>query len=260
MQATPIFSDVVSSGSVSALKHPCPPARCSTCRMHQLCLPTGLSETEMDNFDRIIARRRRIQQDDSLYHMDDRFNNLYAIRIGHFKTHQVSVDGGEQITGFQMTGDLLGTDAISKDHYNSYAVALEDSEVCEIPFDKLEELFARSPRLLRQFHRVLSQEIIRDQSVMMLLGNMSADQRFAAFLVNLAARYHERGFSVSSFQLRMSRQDIANYLGLTIESVSRLIARFKKEGLAKIRNRDVELLNLPRLKTMALGTGIADDH
>lgn len=260
MQATLIPSDAPSPPPAAALKRSCPPACCSTCRLHELCLPTGLNEAETQNFDRIIVRRRRVQRDDSLYHMDDRFSNLYAIRVGHFKTHQVSVDGGEQITGFQMTGELLGTDAISKDHYNSYAVALEDSEVCEIPFDKLEELFARSPRLLRQFHRALSQEIIRDQSVMMLLGNMSADQRFAAFLVNLSARYHERGYSVTCFQLRMSRQDIANYLGLTIESVSRLIARFKKLELTKFRNREVELLDLPRLKAMALGTAVSRDH
>src|SRR4051812_41511051 len=142
---------------------------CSNCSLHQLCLPTGLGEFDTQRLDRIIVRRRRILRNDCLYHMDDSFTNLYAVRLGHFKTHQVSADGAEQITGFQMTGDLLGMDAISTDRHHSYAIALEDSEVCEIPFVRLEELFAEIPGLLRHFHRMMSQEITRDQSTMLLL-------------------------------------------------------------------------------------------
>jgi CRP/FNR family transcriptional regulator len=227
---------------------------CSTCSLHQLCLPTGLGESDMHRLDRIIVRRRRVARGDSLYCMDDPFTHLYAIQLGHFKTHQVSADGAEQITGFQMTGELLGMDAIGTGHHQSYAVALEDSEVCEIPFTRLEGLFAEMPALLRHFHRTMSQEITRDQSSMLLLGNMRAEQRFANFLVNLSSRYKARGYSATGFQLRMSREDIGNYLGLTIESISRLLSRFKKQGWLNVSNREIELLDLPGLKLLAMGT------
>jgi CRP/FNR family transcriptional regulator len=226
--------------------------------MHQLCLPMGLDDCDMQRLDQIIGRRRKVPRDSMLYRMDDPFVNLYAIRLGHFKTCQIDPSGQQRITGFQMNGELLGMDAISTDHHHCEAVALEDSEVCEIPFSRLEELFGHIPTLLHHFHRMMSQEITREQSVMLLLGNMRADQRFAAFLVNLGSRYEARGYSASHFQLRMSREDIGNYLGLTIESISRLLNKFKKQGLVRVRNREVELLDPVRLKAMAAGTEPCD--
>lgn len=227
---------------------------CSTCSMHQLCLPMGLGEQDMDRLDQIIGRRRKVPRDAYLYRMDDPFTNLYAVRIGHFKTYQVNASGEQQITGFQMAGELLGMDAISTDRHHCDAIALEDSEVCEIPFPRLEELFGTMPILLRHFHRMMSQEITREQSVMLLLGNMRAEQRFAAFLVNLASRYVARGYSSTDFQLRMSREDIGNYLGLTIESISRTLSKFKKQGLLTVSNREIVLLDPATLKAMAAGT------
>jgi CRP/FNR family transcriptional regulator len=229
-------------------------ASCSACSMHQLCLPMGLDEDDMGRLDAIIGRRRRIPRDSTLYRMGDLFTNLYAIRLGHFKTYQVDVGGEQQITGFQMAGELLGMDAISADRHHCDAVALEDSEVCEIPFTRLEELFGHIPTLLHHFHRMMSQEITREQSVMLLLGNMRAEQRFAAFLVNLSSRYAVRGYSSTSFQLRMSREEIGNYLGLTIESISRLLSRFKKMGWLRVNNREIEILDPPMLKALAAGT------
>ena len=181
----------------------------------------------------------QVARDERLYRMGDPFSNLYAVRFGHFKTYQVNAAGEQQITGFQMAGELLGMDAISGDRHHCDAVALEDSEVCEIPFARLEELFGQMPTLLHHFHRIMSQEITREQNVMLLLGNMRAEQRFAVFLVNLSARYAARGYSSTSFQLRMSREDIGNYLGLTIESISRLLSRFKKQGLLEVGKREV---------------------
>lgn len=227
---------------------------CSTCSMHQLCLPMGLGENDMDKLDQIIGRRRKVPRDAYLYRMDDPFTNLYAVRVGHFKTYQINVGGEQQITGFQMAGELLGMDAISTDRHHCDAIALEDSEVCEIPFPRLEELFVTMPILLRHFHRLMSQEITREQSVMLLLGNMRAEQRFAAFLVNLASRYVARGYSSTDFQLRMPREDIGNYLGLTIESISRLLSKFKKEGLLTVSNREIKLLQPATLKAIAAGT------
>jgi CRP/FNR family transcriptional regulator, anaerobic regulatory protein len=235
--------------NVGALK-----ASCAGCSMHQLCLPMGLDDADIVRLDQVIGRRRRVLRDERLYQMDEPFRHLYAIRFGHFKTSQINPSGDQQITGFQMGGELLGMDAISADRHHCDAVALEDSEVCEIPFSMLEELFGHLPTLLRHFHRIMSQEITREQNVMLLLGNMRAEQRFAVFLVNLSARYAARGYSPTSFQLRMSREDIGNYLGLTIESISRLLARFKKQGWVKVERREVELLDPVMLKSLAAGT------
>jgi CRP/FNR family transcriptional regulator, anaerobic regulatory protein len=229
-------------------------ASCAACSMHQLCLPMGLDDADITRLDQIIGSRRRLARDERLYAMGEPFRSLYAVRYGHFKTYQVNAAGEQQITGFQMAGELLGMDAISGDRYHCDAVALEDSEVCEIPFARLEELFGHVPTLLRHFHRIMSQEITREQNVMLLLGNMRAEQRFAVFLVNLSARYAARGYSSTEFGLRMSREDIGNYLGLTIESVSRLLSRFKKQGWIDVDKRAVRLLDPVKLKAIAAGT------
>jgi CRP/FNR family transcriptional regulator len=229
-------------------------AGCAGCSMHQLCLPMGLSDEDMARLDQVIGRRVRVAAGERLYQMDAPFKSLYAIRFGHFKTYQVNAAGGQQITGFQMAGELLGMDAIGSERHQCDAVALDDSEVCEIPFEALESLFGQVPNLLRHFHRIMSQEITREQRVMLLLGNMRAEQRFAVFLTNLAARYAARGYSSTQFQLRMSREDIGNYLGLTIESISRLLARFRKMGLVAVARRECTLLDAPRLQALAAGT------
>jgi len=226
---------------------------CASCSLHTLCLPTGLKDEDMQRLDSIIGRRRRVQKDGNLYRMNDPFTKLYAIRVGHFKTYQINSAGEQQITGFQKPGELIGMDAIGANRHHCGAVALEDSEVCEIPFAKLEELFADIPTLLRHFHRLMSQEITREQNAMLLLGGMRAEQRLAVFLVNLGGRYAARGYSASNFQLRMMREDIGNYLGLTIESISRLLSRFKKGGFLKVSNREIEILDPVRLKALAAG-------
>ncbi|VXB98286.1 fumarate/nitrate reduction transcriptional regulator Fnr [Massilia sp. 9I] len=228
-------------------------ASCGACSMHALCLPMGLGDADVDRLDMIIGLRRRVFRDQHLYRRGDPFRQLYAIRFGHFKTYQVNSAGESQITGFQMAGELLGMDAISGSHHCD-AVALEDSEVCEIPFARLEELFAEVPALLRHFHRILSQEITREQNVMLFLGNMRAEQRFAVFLLNLMSRYAARGYSSTCLQLRMSREEIGNYLGLTIESVSRLLTRFKSQGWLIVDKRDITVLDMARLKALAAGT------
>ena len=253
MTPLPPPSQLIPAVTVDALR-----ARCATCSMHQLCLPMGLDMGDIDKLDRIIGRRRKVARGGTLFRIGDPFVNLYAIRFGHFKTYQINPSGEQQITGYQMAGELLGMDAIGADRHHCDAVALEDSEVCEIPFPRLEELFSQMPTLLRHFHRIMSQEITREQNIMLLLGNMRAEQRFAAFLVNLSSRYATRGYSSSSFQLRMSREEIGNYLGLTIESVSRLLSRFKKHGWLQVDKRELTILDPHMLKGLAAGTENCD--
>lgn len=235
----------------SALRH------CSGCSMRQICLPAGLNQHDMRRLDQIIVRKK-IAKDSYLYRIGDPFTALYAVRFGHFKTYQESFIGNRQINGFQMSGDLLGMDAISNTLHQCDAVALDDSEVCVIPYSQLEKLFTELPILMRHFHRIMSQEIIGEQNMIMILGNMYAEQRFAAFLINLSRRYAIRGYSPTRFQLRMTREDIGNYLGLTMESISRMIAKLRKGHLIEIVQRDVEILDLTALNKLAAGIDITE--
>ena len=243
----PVIPDSASAHAQEQANH------CHSCSLRNLCLPTGLGESDMAKFDMIVGRRRRIERDKFLYRMNDPFKYLYAVRVGHFKTQRIEDNGEQQITGFQMPGDLLGMDAIAGGHHYSDSVALEDSEVCEIPFSKLEQLFADIPSLLRHFHRLMSHEIRREQNIMISLGNMRAEQRLAVFFTNLSSRYASRGYSPSNFHLRMKREEIGNHLGLRIESISRLLARFQKAGYVKVDNREVRILDKIRLETLAAG-------
>ncbi|KAF3995920.1 helix-turn-helix domain-containing protein [Glaciimonas immobilis] len=228
-------------------------SHCGTCNLRDLCLPIGLTDAELDKLDQIVKHRKRIPRDGALYRMNDPFVNLYAIRVGHFKTFQVNANGAHHISGFQMTGQLLGMEAISAYRHQCNAVALEDSEVCEVPFTDLERLLKDVPVMLHQFHRMMSHEIAQDRHAMLQLGNLRAEQRFAAFLLNLSVRYKNRGYSATNFQLRMSREEIANFLGLTNETISRLLSQFKKIGWIKVNNREIELLNLLTLQTLVEG-------
>jgi CRP/FNR family transcriptional regulator len=227
--------------------------KCALCSFKNLCLPVGLNDTDIGRLDKIIGRRRRIERDENLCRMEQPFTSLYAVRFGHFKTTRVNHLGEQQITGFQMAGELLGMDAIGSGRHACGVVALEDSEVCEIPFARLQELIGEVPQLLQHFHRTLSQEIMREQNQMLLLGNMRAEQRFAVFLLNLSTRYAARGYAANSYQLRMSREDIGDYLGLTIESISRLLSRFRGSGWIRVDKRDLTIVDRPSLEALATG-------
>lgn len=232
--------------------------KCSSCAMNQMCLPTGLDESDTGRLDKIIGRRRRVDRGENLFSMGTPFNNLYAIRFGHFKTFRLNPSGEQQVVGFHMAGEVLGLDAIGTERHHTWAVALEDSEICEIPFARLDALFTELPPLQRHFHRLMSHEITREQSAMMFLGGMRAEQRFAIFVLNLAMRYAARGYSDTAFQLRMSREEIGNYLGLTIESVSRLLLRFKEKGWLRVALREVELLDRASIEAVASGMACAE--
>ena len=177
---------------------------CSQCNLRELCLPFGLDPNEVDQLDELVGSRRKIKRQQHLYRSGDTFEAIYAIRAGSFKTDVILEDGRDQVTGFQMTGEVLGLDGISTEHHSCNAIALEDSEVCVIPFGRLEELSRQVESLQHQFHKIMSREIVRDHGVMMLLGSMRAEERLAAFLLNMSQRFTARGFSPSEFHLRMT--------------------------------------------------------
>ncbi len=239
--------------SVTALPARAQRAHCATCAMNTMCLSSGLDEAETGRLDRIVARRRRVDRGERLFSVGDPFKYLYAVRFGHFKAFRLTPGGDQQVVGFHMTGEVLGLDAIGAGTHHSTAVALEDSEICEIPFSRLDELFVELPQMQRHFHRLMSHEIMREQSAMMFLGSMMAEQRLALFLLNQGKLYAARGYSPTTFQLRMSRDDIGNYLGLTIESVSRLLLRFRQKGWLRVAQREVELLDHASMEALASG-------
>ena len=221
---------------------------CSQCNLRELCLPFGLDPREVNQLDELVGSRRKIKRQQHLYRSGDPFEAIYAIRAGSFKTDVILEDGRDQVTGFQMTGEVLGLDGISSEQHSCNAIALEDSEVCVIPFGRLEELSRQVESLQHQFHKIMSREIVRDHGVMMLLGSMRAEERLAAFLLNMSQRFTARGFSPSEFHLRMTRDEIGSYLGLKLETVSRAFSRFQDEGLVTVQQKHIRILNTPGLK------------
>jgi CRP/FNR family transcriptional regulator len=227
---------------------PIPPIRaetfkvaCSGCNLRELCLPVGLSAPQLEALDTLVGTRHGVARGETLFRSGDAFTALFAVRTGFFKTCVSAEDGRDQVTGFQMAGELLGLDGISTDRHAVDAVALEDSQVCVIPYGRLEELSREFTDLQHQFHKIMSREIVRDHGVMLLLGSMRAEERLAAFLLNLTQRLQARGFSASSLVLRMTREEIGSYLGLKLETVSRTFSRFQDEGLLEVKQRDIRI-------------------
>ncbi len=216
---------------------------CSSCNLRELCIPVGLKPDEMEQLDNLISTRRRVRRGGTLFAAGDGFTSLYAVRSGFFKTVVTTADGRDQVTGFQMAGEILGLDGIVQDKHSCSAVALEDAEVCVLPFDKLEQLSREFSTLQHHVHRIMSREIVRDQGVMLLLGSMRAEERLAAFLLNLVQPLHSRGFSRTEMVLRMTREEIGSYLGMKLETVSRTFSRFQDEGIIEVKQRYVRILD-----------------
>ena len=223
---------------------------CSNCNLRELCMPVGLSPDELKRIDEIVATRRQVKRRETLFRHGERFTSLYAIRTGVFKTRVTSEDGRDQVTGFQMAGEIIGLDGIVNDHHSCDAVALEDSEVCVMPFDRIEELSREVTALQRHVHQIMSREIVREHGVMLLLGSMRAEERLAAFLLNLVERLHARGFSQSELVLRMTREEIGSYLGLKLETVSRTLSRFAEDGTVEVDKRHIRITDAAALRRM----------
>ena len=223
---------------------------CSNCNLRELCMPVDVTDQDMDKLDSLVATRRKIRRGESLFSNGDRFDALYAIRTGFFKTRVTTEDGRDQVTGFQMAGEIIGLDGIVGDRHSCDAVALEDAEVCEMPYGRIEELSREVPALQTHVHKIMSREIVREHGVMLLLGSMRAEERLAAFLLNLVQRLHARGFSRSELVLRMTREEIGSYLGLKLETVSRTFSKFAEDGLIEVKHRHVRILDIEALRTL----------
>ena len=240
---SPLNSNALKPVDLGTLK-----TACANCNLREICLPAGLAADELDQLDDMVYTRRKIKRGDALYRAGEPFDAIYAVRIGFFKSRVTLEDGRDQVTGFSMAGEILGMDGISHDRHNCDAIALEDSEVCTIPYDRLEQLAHDIPSLQRHFHKVMSREIVRENGVMMLLGVMRAEERLAAFLLNLSQRLNARGYSALEFNLRMTREEIGSYLGLKLETVSRAFSKFQADGLIEVDQKYVRIVDVDGLR------------
>jgi CRP/FNR family transcriptional regulator len=234
-------------------------AACSNCNLRELCLPVGLTPEELNHVEQIVATRRKIHRGEALFRAGDRFDSLYAIRLGFLKSTITSTDGHEQVTGFHMSGELVGLDGISNDTHTCNTSALEDTEVCVIPYDRLEDFSSAIPALQNHLRKVMSREIVREHSVMLLLGSMRAEERLAAFLLNLSQRFESRGYSRTEFVLRMTRAEIGSFLGLKLETVSRALSHFAQERLIEVEQKHIRILDAERLRAL-IGAGAKAEH
>ncbi len=213
-------------------------------------MPAGLDAQEMQRVEEVVATRRKVKRGTMLFQNGEDFSALYAIRTGFFKTCVATEDGRYQVTGFQMAGEIIGLDGIVNNHHTCDAIALENAEVCVMPFNRLEELSREITALQSHVHKVMSREIVREHSVMLLLGSMRAEERLAAFILNLVQRLHSRGFSSSELILRMTREEIGSYLGLKLETVSRTFSKFVEDGMVEVKQRHIRILNQEALQRL----------
>lgn len=230
---------------------------CSNCNLREACLPTGLTIKEVERLEDLVATRRRIKRGEALFRAGDRFENLYAVRLGFLKSTVMSSDGREQVTNFYMAGEMIGFDGISSGVHSCDIVALEDTEVCVIPYDHLLDVAISMRAMGAHVLKMLSREIVRQHGVMLLLGSMHAEERLAAFLLSLSQRFEARGYSRSEFVLRMTRAEIGSYLGLKLETVSRVLSRFSHDGLIEVNQKHVRIFDAEGLRSIVSGVPVS---
>ncbi len=223
---------------------------CKECNLRELCFPHGMNDVELVNMDAVVEQPKSLHKNDFLYREGDKTMAIYAVRSGCVKTMTESANGDEQIVGFHLPGELLGLDGFADDIHSCNAVALETSSVCELPLDQLESLCHKLPGLQKQMRRIMGKEVSNDHKLLLLLGKMSAEERLASFLLSLSSRMEERNWKETEFNLTMPRQDIANYLGMAVETVSRLFASFQNEKIIKVDRRHITILDMAQLKSI----------
>ena len=247
---TPAKSNISVRPSATVLKI-CPhnsTVSCASCRLSELCLPLALNKSEIHKLDAIVERNRPLTKGDHLYRQTDEFKSVYAVRSGSFKSYFLSDSGKSRVTGFYLLGDIIGMDGIASNKYANSTSALEHSSICEIPFSQLGKLSRELPSLQHHFFAIMGNEIAKDQQVHTLLSSYSAEERTASFLLGLSSRYARVSLSPTRFLLSMTRGDIGEYLGLTVETVSRIFTSLQKKRLISVDNREIELLDIESLR------------
>jgi len=223
---------------------------CANCTLRELCIPQGMSDEELKLVDKIIERKKPVHKNDYLFRAGDTNRSLYAVLSGSVKTLVDNPNGEEQIVGFHLPGELLGMDGFSGDSHTCSAVALETSSVCEFPLEKLDEVCHEVPSIQYAMRRIMGKEVTKDHAMLLLLGRMSAEEKLASFLISLSKRMAQRHWKPTEFNLTMPRQDIANYLGLAVETVSRLFAHLQDDKIIEVDRRRVNICDPDRLQSI----------
>ena len=223
---------------------------CSTCMMASVCLPVGMSPSEVTQLDDLVKERLRVEKGQALFQHGAPLDALFGLRTGSIKTQMIEASGQHQITGFFLPGEIVGLDGMMEGIHSSTAIAMEDSEVCVVKLDDIDEISRYVPTLQHQVRRLMSKEISRSHQVLLALGSMRSEQRLAAFLINLSQRLTALGYSSTEFIMRMSREETGNYLGLTLETVSRLFSRFARDGVIRVNQREIKILDMDALREL----------
>lgn len=223
---------------------------CSNCSLRELCLPVGLKPEELGRMEEVVATRRKVRRGTLLFCNGEAFGSVFAIHTGVFKTCVTAEDGRDQVTGFQMPGEIIGLDGVVNNRHTCSAVALEDAQVCVMPLDQISELSREIIDLQHHVHRIMSREIVRGHQVMLLLGHMRAEKRLAAFLLDLVQRLRARSLYRSELVLRMTHEEIGSYLGLMPEMISRIFSKFTEDGIIEVRQRHVQILDMAALHSL----------
>lgn len=247
----PTFASDASSQELSCGNNQ-PGTTCSSCRLADLCIPIALEMEDVNKLESIVSRGKPMSKGDHVYREEEDFKSIYAVRLGCVKTYRLTGDGKEQITGFYLPGEVFGVDGVAGSSHSNSAVALETSAICAIPFERLEELSSSIPSLQRHLFTLMGREIAEDQKLITLLSKNSADERMAALFLSLSRRYAMRGLSEKHIRLPMSRGDIANYLGLTVETVSRVLSRLQKQNIIEIDNKEVTIIDEDKLRQVTM--------
>ena len=223
---------------------------CASCSLRELCIPQGMTDDELKLIDTVIERKKPVHKNDYLFRAGDTNRSIYAVLSGSVKTLVDNPNGEEQIVGFHLPGELLGMDGFSGDAHTCSAVALETSSVCEFPLESLDEVCHLVPSIQYAMRRIMGREVTKDHAMLLLLGRMSAEEKLASFLISLSKRMAQRHWKPSEFNLTMPRQDIANYLGLAVETVSRLFAHLQDAELIEVDRRRVNICDRERLQAI----------
>lgn len=224
---------------------------CERCRLNNVCITAGLNATELRELDRLVERPVPLHSGKHIYRQSDPFNNLYVVRSGSVKNYTDTRNGTEHVLGFTLPGEMLTLDVMAQGSYYSSAIALETTSICKFPFENLEALSQRIPRLQKNLFNVAAKEIAAVRNLQLLMSQRSSEERLAVFLLNLSAHRERFGYSGNSLYLSMARHDIANYLGLACETVSRIFTKFSSEGMLEVRKRYIQISDYDHLMAVA---------
>lgn len=225
--------------------------KCSTCSLKDFCLPMMLSNSDIDLLDNIIQRNTIIEKGSKVFSIGDNFTHIYAIRSGYLKSYSISESGEEQITGFHLPGEIVGLEGINKGTHRGFSEALMPSQICAIPYDKLDDLNSTIDGLRQQLFKIMSQEITHNYELMLLLNQKNAEEKIATFILNLSAREALGRGLTTEFTLPMTRTDMANYLGLALETVSRILGKLIKQDVISVNHRKVTIKQVNLLSELA---------